>query len=580
MKRAIECVSGEDMNMNDRTYTRRSFLKVAGLGAAAFAVPSVFATAGSKSEEKGRPNIVLIMADDMGYSDIGCYGSEIETPNIDKLAANGMRFTQFYNGARCCPTRASLLTGLYAHQAGMGCMEPDWKVPGYRGNINKQCVTLAEALKHNGYSTYMSGKWHLTNKTRPKKDEDKFNWPCQRGFDKFFGTIAGAGNFFKPATLTRQNENIEHEARDDESFYYTDAISDNASEFVRDHGKDNTNDPFFLYVAYTAPHWPLHAKEKDIAKYRGKYDCGWDVVRGQRFERMRRMGIIDKNWKLSARDARVAAWDKIEKSDWENLENGKATELIKDNDHFRSLMAEKMATYAAMIDCMDQGIGRIVKALRQTGKIENTLVVFLSDNGGCDEWGTYGFGWGNYSKTKKISGTAESNTSYGPAWAHVSNTPFRLYKLFVHEGGTATPFIMHWPGKISKGQMTEQMGHITDVMPTFLEAAGGEYPDEYVGNKIQPMEGVSLLGACKGKEFEHDPVYWEHIGNHAIRVGDWKLVARGEHGPWELYNVVEDRTEQNNLADKMPEKVKQLSEMWFAWAKRCNVLPMNPNRKR
>ena len=527
-----------------------------------------------------RPNIILIMADDMGYSDIGCFGSEINTPNIDKLASNGIKYTQFYNGARCCPTRASLLTGLYAHQAGMGGMEPDLKHPGYRGNINKECVTIAEALKTNGYATYMAGKWHLTNKKRDVKREDKFNWPCQRGFDRFYGTIAGAGNFFRPKTLTRQNEDIFEEAKNDPDYYYTDAISENSAKFIADHAKEKADDPFFLYVAYTAPHWPLHAKEEDIKKYRGKYDAGWDVIRKQRFERMQKMGIIDKKWKLSPRDSRVAALDELKKSDWGNLEDGKAGKVagfVKDTDHFRELMAEKMATYAAMIDCMDQGVGRIINALKDTGQMDNTLIVFLSDNGGCDERGTYGGFWSNFARTKKIAGSRSTNTSYGPAWAHVSNTPFRLYKTFVHEGGSATPFIVQWPGKVKKGAVSDQVGHIIDVMPTFIDAASATYPTQYDGNTIQPMEGVSLIPTFKNKNIKRPaPIFWEHIGNHAVRDGDWKLVASGETGPWELYNLVEDRSEINNLAEKHPEKVEQMSKAWREWANRCNVLPMNP----
>lgn len=559
--------------------SRRSFLKMAGGSIAALSVMGCMP--GYDPEKSSRPNIILIMADDMGYSDIGCYGGEIETPNIDRLAKNGIRYTQFYNGARCCPTRASLLTGLYAHQAGMGCMEPDWNHPGYRGNINKECVTIAEALKINGYSTYMAGKWHVTNKTKVKTEEEKYNWPCQRGFDRFYGTIAGAGNFYQPATLTRDNENIEAEARQDDTFYYTDAISDNASKFIKEHSANKPGKPFFLYVAYTSPHWPLHAKEKDIAKYRGRYDAGWDVIRKQRHERMIKMGIIDERWKLSARDKRVAAWDDLKESDWVNLENGSAAEFIKDADHFRSLMSEKMSTYAAMVDCMDQGIGKTIEALKATNQLDNTLIIFLSDNGGCDEWGTYGFGWNNFAKTKQISGTKESNTSYGPAWAHVSNTPFRYYKLYTHEGGTATPLVVHWPDKIKKSRLdTKQVGHIIDVMPTFIDAAAANYPREYNDNNIQAMEGVSLIPSFEGKTIERQPLFWEHIGNHAVRAGDWKLVARGENGPWELYNLAEDRTEQNDLAKEMPEKVQELNDAWFKWAQRCRVLPMNPNKKK
>jgi len=559
---------------------RQSFLKFSGFAALSLAAGC---TCPASASPPKRPNIVLIMADDMGYSDIGCFGSEIETPNIDRLATNGIKYTQFYNGARCCPTRASLLTGLYAHQAGMGCMEPDWQHPGYRGNINKQCVTIAEALKTNGYATYMAGKWHITNKTNTatKNPDDKYNWPCQRGFDKYYGTIRGAGNFFEPASLVRQNEDILKEAKDDPNYYYTDAISENSAQFINDHIKEKPGDPFFMYVAYTAPHWPLHAKEKDIKKYRGKYDAGWDAIRKQRFERMQKMGIIDKKWKLPPRDSRVAAWDELKTSDWEQLEGGKANDRIKDADHFRRLMAEKMATYAAMIDSMDQGVGKIVDALKKTNQLDNTLIVFLSDNGGCDEWGTYGFGWGNYAETGKISGSKESNTSYGPAWAHVSNTPFRLYKLFVHEGGSATPLIVQWPGNVKKGALSKQVGHIIDMMPTFIDAANASYPKQYDRNTIQPMEGISLVPTFRNKNINRPaPIFWEHIGNHAVRDGDWKLVARGENGPWELYDLVDDRSEMNNLADKHPEKVETMSKAWFEWANRCKVLPMNPNRKK
>ncbi len=561
--------------------SRRQFLKTLGLGIAAFSLPGCSRAMSSLrgSNAKGTPpNIVLIMADDMGYSDIGCYGSEIKTPNLDALAANGVRFTQFYNGARCCPSRAALLTGLYAHQAGMGCMEPDWKVPGYRGNINDRCVTIAEALKLNGYSTYMTGKWHLTNKTKVTDDADKFDWPCQRGFDRYFGTIVGAGNYFAPATLTRDNTNIEEEAKNNPEFYYTDAISDNAVKFIKEHCRETPDKPFFEYVAFTAPHWPLHAKEKDIQKYLGKYDKGWDVLKKERYERMIKMGIIDKNWKMAPRDERVAAWD--------DLENADITPLMKEcaekNGGMKKIMAYKMACYAAMIDCMDQGIGRIVKALKDTGQLDNTLILFLSDNGGCDEWGTYGFGWENLQKTGKIGGVKESSTSYGPAWANPSNTPFRLYKLHVHEGGISTPLIAHWPNYIKeKGAMRNDIGHIIDIMPTALDASNGTYPETYNGNVIQPMEGVSLLPAFSSKPLARkDAIYWEHIGNHAIRDGKWKLVARGENGAWELYDMEADRTEHNDLAEKHPDIVRKLNDKWYAWAERCNVLPMNPNKKR
>lgn len=521
-------------------------------------------------DKESRPNIILILADDMGYSDIGCMGSEIKTPNIDALAGEGVLFLNFYNGARCCPTRASLMTGLYAHQTGMGEMEPDRGLPGYRGNINKNCVTIAEALKHNGYSTYMSGKWHLTNKRRAEKEEDKFNWPVQRGFDKFYGTIAGAGNFFMPATLTRQNTNIEEEAANDPDFYYTDAITDNAVSFINDHQTQNNQKPFFLYVAYTAPHWPLHAPEEDIAGYREIYRSGWDSIRQARYDRMIDKEIIDPAWGMAPRDERVPPWNDIDVSRLPE----QVRQSIDSADDLRSLMAEKMAVYAAMIDRMDQGIGRINAALKQNKYFKNTLVIFLSDNGGCDEWGTYGFGWENYRNTGSIAGPPESNTSYGPAWAHVSNTPFRLYKLYTYEGGTATPMIMHWPEKIRKGgRINREVSHIIDIMPTFISAANGIYPTDYKGNSILPMEGENLLPLLDGESLQERTLYWEHIGGRAVRKGKWKLTGMRGVGPWELFDIEADRAEQNDLKDEYPELFDELEQDWVNWAHRTNALP-------
>jgi len=564
---------------------RREFIKKCALTTAGAFVLSVrdgtaddaiLSNETSKLKMNTHPNIILILADDMGYSDIGCYGGEIQTPNINKLAVNGLRFTQFYNGARCCPTRASLLTGLYAHQTGMGGMEPDWGLPGYRGNINNKCVTIAEALRPAGYSTYMAGKWHLTNKT-PKSEEEKFNWPLQRGFDRYYGTISGSGNFFEPASLTRDNENIENEAKEDKDFYYTDAISSNAVKFIKEHKQSKPDKPFFLYVAYTSPHWPLHAKESDIQKYRQTYKVGWDVIRKQRHERMIEIGIVDKKWPLSPRDSRVPAWDSLAESKMPD----EVSKAIKGPEQMPSLMAEKMAVYAAQVDCMDQGVGRIVNALKDTGNLENTLLVFLSDNGGCDEYGPYGFGWANFAKTGKIAGPKESNASYGPAWAHVSNTPFCYYKHFIHEGGISTPLIVHWPEKIKTGnKFCGEVGHLIDIMPTFLEAAGAKYPKEFKGEKIHPAEGLSLVSAFSGNRLPERPIFWEHHGNRGVRQGKWKLVAHNEKGPWELYDMKEDRTELNNLIEKESELAKKLEDMWWEWAKRCNVLPMNPNPKK
>jgi len=565
-----------------RNQTRRHFLKSIGLGAAAMAMPR-FVRAAKASGAK-RPNIILIMSDDMGYSDLGCYGSEIQTPVLNSLAAGGLRFTHFYNTARCCPTRACLMTGLYPHQAGVGHMMGDRGIDGYRGNLNKRCVTIAEVLKTAGYSTYMAGKWHVTRHTSP--DGPKFNWPLQRGYDRFYGTIHGAGSFFDPNTLTRDNSMISPYADPEykpKTFYYTDAISDHAARYVNEHKGDN---PFFIYVAYTAAHWPMHALPGDIAKYKGKYDGGYEPIRKARFERMRKLGVIEKHWKLSPR---AGNWDNVKNKEWE---------------------ARCMEVYAAMIDNMDAGIGRIVEALKKTGRLDNTLIFFLQDNGGCAEGlGRRGDskradkpplktmdpkalqtrmiprqtrdGWPVLMGAGVLPGPADTYIAYGQGWANVSNTPFRLYKHWVHEGGISTPLIVHWPkGVAARNELRHQPGHLIDIMATCVDAAGAKYPTEYKGEKIQPMEGRSLVPAFSGKPIEREAIYWEHEGNRAVRVGKWKLVARGRNGKWELYDMEADRSEMNDLAEKQPDRVKQMSNLWTRYAERTNVLPWPGGRRR
>jgi arylsulfatase A-like enzyme len=525
-----------------------------------------------------RPNIILIMADDMGFSDIGCFGSEIQTPVLDRLSKEGVTFTQFYNGARCCPTRAALMTGLYAHQAGMGGMEPDWLEPGYRGNINNNCVTLAEAMKYNGYATYMTGKWHLTNTSSARTLEEKYNWPRQRGFDRFFGTIKGGGSYYAPSSLTLDNEDISKQAAEDEDFYYTDAISDYTIEFINEHCTKDPDKPFFQYVAFTAPHWPLHALREDRAKYEGKYNEGWDVLRENRFKRMQELGILDDGWQLSRTTV---------SSTWENLPNLKLPKQFEEikvvnNDNIHEFMSMKMEIYAAQIDRMDQGIGRILKCLEENDISDNTIIVFLADNGGSAEYSIYG---GLVAKkthnTFKENGDPLSYDSYGEGWAGASNTPFKYYKHFIHEGGISTPLIVRWPAKAkSDGKYRRQLGHVIDLMPTFIAVAGGKYPTDFNGQAIQPMEGVSLLPAIiDNKPIERDYLFWEHHGNRAVRQGDWKLVAKGETAPWELYNMKDDRTETNDLVKVNPELVKKMNKVWWDWAERCNVLPMNPNKQ-
>lgn len=514
-----------------------------------------------------RPNILIILNDDMGYSDIGCYGGEIETPNLNRLAASGLRYSQFYNTARCSPSRASLLTGLHPHQTGIGILTYSNGPEGYAGDLNRNCVTIAEVLKQRDYKTYLSGKWHVAQNLTQPTDA----WPLQRGFDHFYGTIIGAGSFYHPTTLTRGNENVEHEYQNDSSFFYTDAISDQAVEFIRQHKKENSDKPFFQYVAYTAPHWPLHAHDEDIAKYKGRFDAGWDKLREERLQRLVDDGILHPNWKLTDRDPSQPPFDEAKHREW---------------------TLRCMEVYAAQIDRMDQGIGRILKALEETGELDNTLLIFLSDNGACAEdipenvtaqelinlmiaKATTRDGkpvrFGN--DPSIMPGAEDTYQSYGTAWANLSNAPFRLYKHWIHEGGIATPFIVHWPkGIAEKGGLRHSAFQLPDIMATVLDVSGAEYPKEYKGNKILPLEGVSMVPTFSSETPRNAPLFWEHEGNAAVRVGKWKLV-RKYPGDWELYDMELDRTELNDLAAQHPDRVKEMKAQYDVWANRCGVIP-------
>lgn len=497
-----------------------------------------------------KPNIILIMTDDMGFSDLGCYGGEIATPNLDVLAKSGLRFTQFYNTGRCCPTRASLMTGLYAHQAGMGRLTEDRgpKHPGYRGHLTERCVTLAEVLKTAGYQTFHTGKWHLGS------DRQEW-WPLSRGFDRSYGCLEGGGFFFKPSSywgqrrVARDNTVLYDKDTDPpEGWYATDAWTDEGLLFVEQAVKKQ--EPFFWYLAHNAPHFPLQAKPEDIAKYRGKYKAGWDAVRDKRYKRLLELGLIDESWPLSPRQDGIPAWDKL-------------SEEQKDKQDLR------MATYAAMIDCVDQNVGKIIAKLKKLGVYENTLILFLHDNGGCSQGGKMGS-----NKGKGVCGTAESFAFYGMSWANASNTPFRRYKKWIHEGGIATPLIAHWPDGIDPalhGSLVKASGHVIDVMPTLTELTKASYPETFEGHQILPVEGVSFVPVFQGKTFErNDPLFFEHEGNRGVRRGVWKLVA-AKGKPWELYNIEKDRTELKNLADQMPDKVGELSALYEQWSKRCFV---------
>ena len=538
-----------------------------------------------KNTNSKKPNVIVILTDDMGYSDIGCFGSEIRTPNIDRLAKNGLRFTQFYNTARCSPSRASLLTGLYPHQAGMGHLSTEnYKEPGYTDDLSKNSVTMAEVFQEAGYATFLTGKWHISK--NQSTEGDRSNWPCQRGFQRFFGTLNGSGSFYDPGTLI-SNKNFIFPSKE---FYYTSAISDTAVKFINENPKQK---PFFLYMAYTAAHWPMHAPENEVKKYKGMYDKGWDVIRNNRFEKLKKLGLISDKAVLTERSVTIPEWKDEPMKEWQ---------------------VKRMEVYAAMIDIMDQGIGKVISALEKKGELANTVIFYMHDNGGCAEplnsaqteipatvEQNAGMPYaadsvfvgkqpiytrdGRFIRSGKgvMPGNADSWVAYGEEWANVSNTPFRLYKLWTHEGGIATPLIVHWPkGLKLKGQICRQPGHLIDIMATCVDIAGITYPKKFNGNDVQPYEGKSLLPAFKNKTIKRDFIFWEHEGNRAIRIGNWKLVSRAQknkvftstdENAWELYNMDIDPTETFDMASKYPQKVKSLSDMWEKEAIRTQAKP-------
>lgn len=518
--------------------SRRSFLAGAGVAAAAPAPK--------------RPNILLILADDMGFSDLGCYGSEIETPHLDRLAGQGVRFSQHYNCARCCPSRASLLTGLYPHQAGIGHMvDKPGPGPGYADDLSPRSRTIAEVMRAAGYQTGMIGKWHVTPVT-----QSHHNWPLQRGFDRYYGIIHGAADYYNPVTLTRGNEPAKIEGDD---YFFTDALGDNGVRFL-DEFKQSEK-PFFLYAAFTAPHWPLHARPEDIRRYEERYRMGWDAMREARHERQLRMGMLERRWNLTLRDTGVPAWKDAPDKQWQ---------------------VRRMAVYAAMVEQLDRNIGRLLARLRENAQEDNTLVLFMSDNGGCaEEIGPRWKGLHIPAVTRDgrpvrvgnnpavMPGPEDTYQSYGVPWANASNTPFRLYKHWVHEGGIATPLIVRWPARFHASQrFIDTPTHFIDVMATCVDAAGAAYPS----GDVIPLEGQSLLPAIAGRTPAERSLFWEHEGNCAVRRGQWKLVRKFP-GDWELYDLKKDRTELRDLAASRPQLVRELSAAWDRWAARCGVRP-------
>lgn len=524
-----------------------------------------------------RPNILILLADDLGYSDLGCYGGEIETPNLDALASHGVRFTKFYNAARCCPSRAALLTGLYPHQTGVGRMVYRNHGPGYLGHLNRHCVTMGEVLRGAGYQTMMAGKWHVGHQ-RPEV------WPENRGFEKFTGIHMHVDSYWKVLrgcevhrdgeVVIGAQDNPPNPYHPNEPFYTTDYFTDVALEYI-DAATAKSDKPFLLHVCYNAPHFPLETPDVLIEKYRGRYREGWDVLRVKKLERMKRMGLIPPTQKLpgtlGVNRNRVAKplpkWDTLSKEDRDELD-------------FRRAM------YAGQIDRLDWNIGRLIERLKARGVFDNTLILFLSDNGCSAEHGDFGMNWGkhrsdNYEKWKTLG---NRSISQGQCWASLSNAPFRKYKRFTHEGGVATPFIAHWPAGIAKpGRInTDQVGHIIDIMPTLCEVAGATYPKHHHENNIHPMEGISLLNYLRQANTppQSRTLFWQHERQSAVRHGDWKLVTVNDRSEqtWELYNLAEDRSETENLTKMHPEIVEQLRGLWCQWARRIHAIPFPEER--
>lgn len=515
-----------------------------------------------------RPNVILVLVDDMGFADLGCTGSEIRTPNIDQLAQDGVLLSAMYNCARCCPTRASLLTGLYPHNAGVGHMGTDLGTPAYQGFLRNDSATIAEHLRAGGYRTLMSGKWHVAGDFQPR-DYDLWRpgdlehpTPRQRGFDRFYGFLDGAAHFFSPHYVMEDDTRVLDVP---EGYYITDAITDKAFAMIEDAVAEDS--PFFLYLAHMAPHWPLHAWPEDIARYDGVYRAGWDAIRTARHETLNGSGVLQANWDISARDADVPPWETVEHKDWE---------------------ANKMATYAAMVDRLDQSIGRLVSELKRLDQFDDTLILFLSDNGGCAEFMAED-GWAQFYPDlthdgRQITmgnvpdlapGDACTFQSYDKPWANVSNAPFRLFKHYVHEGGISTPLIAHWPRGIVAQKPVHAPCHVVDLLPTILDAAGVAPLQELDGHEIQSLQGESLMSVFQGKDWAREhPIFFEHEGNAAVRLGQFKLVRL--HGQnWELYDMEADRTELHNLIHGDGPRARDMRRQFDDWAQKTGVLPWN-----
>jgi arylsulfatase len=519
--------------------------------------------AGLAVQQERRPNILLIVADDLGYSDLGCFGGEIDTPNLNALASNGVRFAQFYSTARCCPSRASILTGQYPHRVGIGHMVQDLGQPGYRGRVSENATTIAEVLKQSGYRTFMSGKWHLGT-----------NDPTRHGFEQFYGTLISAPTFWNPSAYLRLPQGSPSRSYDANAFYGTDALTDYATDFLET-ARRTPDQPWFLYLAYNAPHFPLHARREDIAKYRNRYARGWDVLREERLTRMKRLGVVAEATRLSPRSTftNFGETQTAANPPWDSLPEDRRADLTM-----------RMAIYAAMVDRMDRNIGRIMEDLRARGELDNTLLMFMSDNGACAEWDPFGFdvrSSGNNVLHRgdelEMMGSPGTYHSVGSGWANASNTPWRMYKHYSHEGGISTPCIVHWPAGIQRRNAIENApAHLIDLMPTIVEASRAEYPQRLGDRTILPMAGLSLMPALSGRRMADRTLYFEHEGHRAVREGRYKLTAlRGES--WKLYDMERDRTEMDDQSAGEPKLVESLAQKWDDWASQNQVTPLPLN---
>jgi arylsulfatase len=518
-----------------------------------------------------QPNIIVIMVDDLGYSDLGSFGGEIQTPHLDSLAEGGLRMTQFYNSARCCPSRVSLLTGLHPQQAGIGNMLIDRGFPGYRGVIADHCVMVPQVLREANYFTAVSGKWHVN-----------VPGPMSRGVDAYYGfknMRAHSEDSWDEGAFIRLPEGEDKRSYKPSTFYATDAITDHAIDFLAE--ARERKQPCFLYMAYNAPHFPLHAPKELIDKYQKTYEKGWDKIREQRYQRMQKLGLVSKDWPLTPRS--IVLPNRI--SDAKGLSNTRVPAWDGLDEARRIDLARRMATYAAMVDSIDQNIGRMIDDLEKAGELDNTLILFFSDNGASGEHVPFGFdippGENKFNKVPILNtgkalenmGQAGNYMGYGTGWACASNTPLSFYKRYVHEGGISTPFIAHWPKGIRRsGEIDRQPAHITDIMATCVDITGANYPKQFNGNDILPMEGLSLMPIFRGEQAPTRTLCFDHENTRAVRQGKWKLVKLREEA-WELYDMEQDRVEMNNLAKKYPQRVEEMAAIWKAWAKRCQVLP-------